>query len=202
MLNFKRNNEDLNITYEEEIERREQKRKEGIFFVIYIICLIGIAFLMVKFVGQRSVIIGSSMNNTLRDRDNVIIDKLTYKLRQPKRFEIIIFPDKRDKSISYVKRIIGLPGETVNIDTEGNIYINGDVLVENYGKDIIMDPGRAIHKIKLKKDEYFVMGDNRNNSEDSRFHVIGNVHKRRILGRVIFRIYPLNQMRGLLPNRK
>lgn len=190
---------DKAITYEEEIEKREQKRKDGIFFILYIIFLLCIAFLIVKFVGQRSIIIGSSMNNTLRNKDNVIIDKITYKLSKPKRFEIIIFPDKRNKSVSYVKRIIGLPGETINIDKSGNIYINGKLLKENYGKDIIIDPGRAIKPITLAKDEYFVMGDNRNNSEDSRFNLIGNVHRRNIVGRVIFRFYPFNQMRGLLP---
>jgi signal peptidase I len=110
-----------------------------------------------------------------------------------KRFDIIVFyPFGRENEEYYVKRIIGLPGETIQI-VDGVIYIDGDILEEDYGKDPILDPGRAVVPIKLADDEYFVMGDNRNISKDSRYSVVGNVEKKNIGGKAFFRISPLKR---------
>jgi signal peptidase I, bacterial type len=110
-----------------------------------------------------------------------------------KRFDIIVFyPYGRDSDEYYVKRIIGLPGETVQI-IDGKIYINGEVLEENYGKEPIENPGRAAQPIKLADDEYFVMGDNRNISKDSRYPNVGNVKMKNIGGRAFFRVSPLRK---------
>ena len=100
----------------------------------------------------------------------------------------------------YIKRIIGLPGETVQIDENGNIYINGELLEENYGAETIQNPGRAAKPITLGDDEYFVMGDNRNNSKDSRSEEVGNVKRSQIIGRAWLRIWPLNKF-GLLKHQ-
>ena len=93
-----------------------------------------------------------------------------------------------------------LPGETVQIDENGNIYINGELLEENYGAETIQNPGRAANPITLGDDEYFVMGDNRNNSKDSRSEEVGNVKRSQIIGRAWLRIWPLNKF-GLLKHQ-
>jgi signal peptidase I len=95
----------------------------------------------------------------------------------------------------YIKRVIGLPGETVRIDEEGVIYINGEVLEEHYGKETIDTAhiGRAINEVKLGEGEFFVMGDNRNNSLDSRFEAVGNIKKSDIIGKAVLRMYPFNK---------
>ena len=125
------------------------------------------------------------METTLSDGDNLIVDKISYRFRDPERFEIIVFPFQYEEHTYYIKRIIGLPGETVQV-IDGYVYINGEVLDENYGLEVMDDPGIAAEPITLGEDEYFVLGDNRNNSEDSRYADMGNVKKRNIIGKVWF----------------
>lgn len=189
---------------EEEFEDEKNSGKSGkiLSFLIYLIIIVIIALLIVNFVGQRTIVSGSSMESTLSNGDNLIIDKLTYHFRSPSRFEIVVFPDPEQPSVYFIKRIIGLPGETVQIGQDGTIYIDGKVLHENYGKETIQDPGLAAEPIKLGKDEYFVMGDNRNNSLDSRFSAVGTIHRKEFIGRALCRFYPFNKMRGLLPDKK
>lgn len=171
--------------------------KEVLNTSIYILVVLVLTYCVVNFIGQRTEVIGSSMEPTLSDGDNLIVDKITYHLREPKRFEIIVFPYQYAKNTYYIKRIIGLPGETVRIDDEGNIYINGEVLEESYGKEVIKDPGLASEEITLAEDEYFVMGDNRNDSADSRFISVGNIKRENIIGRAWLRIFPFNKF-GIL----
>ncbi|MBR3601280.1 MAG: signal peptidase I [Lachnospiraceae bacterium] len=167
--------------------------KEILSTSVYLLVVLLITYLIVNFVGQRTEVVGSSMENTLSDGDNLIVDKITYRFRDPKRYDIIVFPFQYEKNTFYIKRIIGLPGETVEIDLDGVIYINGKELTEYYGREIIADPGIARDKITLGADEYFVMGDNRNNSTDSRSSIVGNIHKKDILGRAWLRIWPLHE---------
>ena len=134
------------------------------------------------------------MSPTLTDGDNLIVDKISYRFHDPERFDIVVFPFRYAEKTYYIKRIIGLPGETVFIDEEGTIYIDGEVLDEHFGKEVIQDPGRAYETITLGEDEYFVLGDNRNNSSDSRDHVVGNIHRNELIGKAWMRIYPFNQM--------
>ena len=167
--------------------------KEILSTSVYLLVVLLITYLIVNFVGQRTEVVGSSMENTLSDGDNLIVDKITYRFRDPKRYDIIVFPFQYEKNTFYIKRIIGLPGETVEIDSDGVIYINGKELTEYYGREIIADPGIARDKITLGADEYFVMGDNRNNSTDSRSSIVGNIHKKDILGRAWLRIWSLHE---------
>jgi signal peptidase I len=134
------------------------------------------------------------MNPTLHNNDNLWVDKLSYELGDPKRFDVVIFD--YDENTEYVKRIIGLPGESVRIDQDGNIYINGELLEENYGSERILatNIGRASQTIILGSDEYFVLGDNRNNSSDSRYADVGNVKREDIVGKVKLRIYPFSDI--------
>ncbi len=169
-------------------------QKDLVGMLMYVGVILIMTFLIVHFVGQRTRVSGASMESTLSDGDNLIVDKLSYRFHDPERFDIIIFPYQYAENTYYIKRIIGLPGETVQIDYDGNIYINGEILQEHFGKETILDPGRAVDPIKLGDDEYFVLGDNRNNSSDSRFEGVANVNEDIIIGRAILRIYPFNKI--------
>lgn len=159
---------------------------------IYFLVVILISFLILKFVGQRSVVIGDSMNNTLFDGESLVLDKISYRFHEPERFDIVVFPFRDNSNKTYVKRIIALPGETIQITEDGNILIDNVLLEENYGLEVIKKRGSAAEPITLGKNEYFVMGDNRNNSDDSRFNV-GVVYRNEIMGKIRFRIFPFSR---------
>lgn len=160
---------------------------------VYLLSVLIATYLIIHYVGQRTEVQGSSMESTLQDGDNLIVDKITYRFREPKRFDIIVFPFQYEEETYYIKRIIGMPGERVQIDWEGNIFIDGELLEENYGLEVIQDPGWAVEEIELAEDEYFVLGDNRNNSTDSRAELVGNIHEDDIIGRAWVRIYPFDK---------
>ena len=159
-----------------------------------------VSLFIITFIGQRTIVDGPSMEPTLESGDNLIVDKLTYRFSEPKRFDIIVFPHQKHEY--YIKRIIGLPGETVYISENGDIYINEQKLEENYGKEVIKDSnrGRAAETIVLGEDEYFVLGDNRNHSSDSRFADVGNIKRKNIIGKAWVRIFPFNKF-GLIKHR-
>ena len=152
-----------------------------------------VTYLIIHYVGQRTEVQGSSMEPTLQNADNLIVDKISYRVREPQRFDIIVFPFQFEEDTYYIKRIIGMPGEKVRIDWDGTVYIDGEALEEGYGLEVIQDPGRAVDEIELGEDEYFVLGDNRNNSTDSRAELVGNIHKDDIIGRAWVRIYPFEK---------
>lgn len=179
--------------------------KEIVSTSLYLLIVLLVTYLIITYVGQRTIVKGSSMEPTLYgtdDRnpdkvgDNLIVDKITYRYNEPERFDIVVFPYQYSNEY-YIKRIIGLPGETVQIDEEGVIYINGQVLPEGYGKEIMLDAGIAANPIVLGPDEYFVLGDNRNNSKDSRDVSVGNIKKENIIGKAWFRIWPFSRF-GLI----
>lgn len=172
-------------------------------FVLLVCILLGyfIASMVTYFVAYQTSVEGESMEPTLSDGDSVIIQKMSYYFKNPARFDIIVFPvknpDSDKKENYYVKRVIGLPGETVQI-SGGIVYINGRKLTtDKYCLSEMLDPGRAINPISLKGDEYFVLGDNRNMSTDSRSDYVGLVKRDEIQGEVVFRIWPFEKM-GLL----
>ncbi len=175
----------------------EKVLKEILSTVIYLLVVFVLTFLFITFVAQRTEVSGSSMEPTLQDGDSLLVDKLSYRFKNPERFEIIIFPYQYGEDQYFIKRVIGLPGETVRVDYYGNIYIDGNILNENYGAEVIEDPGRAETEIKLGEDEFFVMGDNRNHSMDSRDVSVGNIHKKDILGKAFIRIYPFSTFGGI-----
>ena len=169
---------------------------------LYLLIVLILTYLLVTFVGQRTEVDGASMENTLTHGDNLIVDKISYRFTDPKRFDIVVFPFQYQENTYYIKRIIGLPGESVRIDENGKIYINGELLEENYGKEVIKPEniGLAEETIQLGEDEYFVMGDNRNNSLDSRTSMVGNVHRDEIIGRAWLRIWPFEEF-GILKHQ-
>ena len=176
--------------------------REFLNTAIYLLCVLGAVWLVITFVGQRTEVEGASMENTLHNGDNLIVDKLSYRFHDPERFDIIVFPFQFQDNTYYIKRIIGLPGETVQIMDDGSIYINGEKLEENYGMEVIKPEtiGRAAEPIELGDDEYFVMGDNRNNSSDSRTDMVGNIKRENIIGKAWLRIWPVSDF-GVLQHQ-
>lgn len=174
-------------------EKQVDLKREILSWVLYIGFVLIAVYLILHFVGQRTVVDGRSMNATLNDGDNLIVEKLSYRFGDPERYDIIVFAPYDTKEY-YIKRIIGLPGETVRIDADGNIYINDEIIEEDYGLETIQNPGRAAETVELGEDEYFVLGDNRNNSIDSRAEKVGNVKREAIIGRAWMRIWPLGDI--------
>lgn len=188
---------------EEKNENVEEKEfslmREIVSTIAYLLVVVALTFLFVQFVGQRTHVNGDSMNNTLQDGDNLIVDKISYRFKDPERFDIIVFPYQYQEKTFYIKRIIGLPGETVEIE-DGVIYIDGEMLEEDYGKEVMKSEGIAGEPIELGEDEYFVLGDNRNNSSDSRDPSVGNIKKDDIVGRAFIRIWPFSKF-GILKHQ-
>lgn len=185
------------------LDNKEENKSTGrslIGWLLYLLVIIGLAYLIVTFIGQRTKVSGPSMQNTLHNGDNLIVDKLSYRFHDPERYDIIVFPIKFEENTFYIKRIIGLPGETVQVK-DGYTYINGKKLTSDiYGKEVMDEPGIAEEPVKLGKDEYFVLGDNRNDSTDSRDPDVGVLKKNDLMGRAWLRIYPFNKF-GLLRHK-
>ena len=182
-----------------ETEEKPNVMREILGMLVYVGIVLAITFLIITFVGQRTHVSGESMENTLDDGDQLIVDKLTYRFHDPERFDIIVFPFRYKDNTYYIKRIIGLPGETVQI-ADGEIYINGEVLEESYGREVMQDAGMAAEPITLGDDEYFVLGDNRNYSSDSRDPSVALIHRKEIIGRAWLRIWPLDSF-GILKHQ-
>lgn len=168
--------------------------KQVLSLCFYLAIILGCTYLVVNYAVQRTGIEGDSMQTTLFHGDQVLVDKLTYRFREPQRYDIIAFPYRYEQDTFYVKRIIGLPGEKIRIDAQGTIFINDEALNECFGTEAISQPGFASVPRILGEDEYFVLGDNRNNSIDSRAALVGYVRRQEIIGKVFFRIYPLSSI--------
>lgn len=165
--------------------------KEGILYVLLILLCV---FVVPQYVIQRTVVSGDSMEDTLHDGESLLVEKVSYRFSSPDRFDVVVFyPDEEDHSEYYVKRVIGLPGETLQIAGD-DIYINGELISEDYGKQAMVYSGIAEEPVVLGEDEYFLMGDNRYVSFDSRYEEIGPVHEGMIVGKAIVRIWPLGKI--------
>ena len=179
------------------LERRRSIPVTVFSWTFQILLVIMFAYMAVYFFGQARTNVGQSMDTTLSGGDVVLLNVLAYQMSGPERGDIIAFkPNGSDSSRSSIKRVVGLPGETVQI-MDGMIYIDGKTYLEQKSFPAITNPGMAAEPIKLSATEYFVLGDNRNNSEDSRFADVGKVTTDMIEGKVWFVLSPASR-RGLL----
>lgn len=159
-------------------------------WTISILIVVVIAYSIVTFGVQTVTMIGQSMDPALSNQDVVLLNKRAYTFHDPERYDIIAFKLKEETDSYFnIKRIVGLPGENVQIKN-GKIFIDGDVLTDLPFEDLIMTEGLAMDGVTLGDNEYFVVGDNCNNSEDSRYVNIGNISRKEISGKVFFRIAP------------
>lgn len=157
-----------------------------------------LAFVIIFSIGMRTSVIGDSMEPALYNGQEILMNRIVYRISTPKRGDVIVFlPNGNQNSHFYVKRVVGLPGETVQI-REGNVYINGLMLAEDDRFDKIVDPGIALNELLLASDEFFVLGDNRNSSEDSRSGNIGAVKKDTIIGKAWFHLAIDEETMGLI----
>ena len=179
-------------------EKKPEKKKSGwmvaLDYALTILITVAVCFLIIKFVAVRSVVDGRSMEPTLYDGNNLIVQKVSYYFHEPERFDVIVFELEDQPGVHYIKRVIGLPGETVQIK-DGYVYINGKKLTDDvYGREVMKTFGIAKDPITIKEGEYFVLGDNRNNSKDSRSADLGPIKKKQILGKALIRIWQLTQI--------
>lgn len=177
----------------EEFDLKDFMSEVGQWALSILIVMI-LAYSIVTFGVQSVTMIGQSMSPVLSNQDVVLINKRAYTFHHPERYDIVAFKLKEDADSYFnIKRIIGLPGETVQIKN-GRIFIDGQVLKDLPFEDLIMTEGLALTEIKLGEEEYFLMGDNCNNSEDSRYVNIGNISEKEFSGKVFFRISPRSEI--------
>jgi len=177
---------------EERDAARKKKIRELLIWTVEIVAVILSAYAVIAFGMVKTSMIGESMLPTLKDGESIIVNKMQYRFAKPKRFDVIVFRQNgKEHSYYNIKRVIGLPGETVQIK-EGLVYIDGERLEEEYKFEKISNGGLANEAITLDANEYFVLGDNRNASEDSRYANIGLVVKGDMVGKAWIRVNPFN----------
>lgn len=157
-------------------------------WIVNVVLAVALAWFLVYSFGGQVRVSGNSMQPLLDADDVVLVNRLRYDLSRPSRFDVVVF--EREDHKKNVKRVIGLPGETVQIKG-GLVYIDNQLLTARDGLDQVSLAGMAENPIRLGEDEYFLLGDNRDSSEDSRFANIGSVKKKQIQGKVWLRILPL-----------
>ncbi len=175
-------------------EPEESTIQNLVNWIVDIVVVIAFACYLVYSVGSRVEVSGSSMNPVLNSGDVVLMNRIVYDLGTPKRFDIAVF--EKDNSSYNIKRIIGLPGETIQIK-DNLIYVEGRPLKADDSLDFVTIAGVAEYPIELGSDEYFVLGDNRESSEDSRFSGIGNIKRDQLIGKVWLKFQPIEKF-GLI----
>lgn len=190
--------------FEYDFEKAERNKKIAQFlrgvllWVLEITAVVLLAYILVVYTVEQTDVLGSSMESTLMPGDTIIVNKLAFRKQNPERYDLIVFRQGGDEHMYYdIKRVIGLPGETIQI-RDGEIYITAPdsseavMLLEPYKVEPMLLAGFAAEPITLDEDEFFVLGDNRNNSEDSRFSNVGNVVKNDIVGMAWIRLKPFS----------
>lgn len=176
----------------------ENEKVKKIFGWVFSMALtLALAALTAVFLFQSVMMQESSMEPTISVGDKFLIDKIVYKIQEPKRGDIIVFKTNASEDAAlHIRRVIGVPGDTIQIK-EGRIWINGEIYNEGMDLPKMTNAGLAENAISLQSEEYFVLGDNRNNSEDSRYGDIGLVEEKFITGKIWFKISPVKEI-GIL----
>jgi len=169
--------------------------KEAIDFIKDLVITVVVVFIIITFVAQPTTVDGKSMNPTLENGDKLIIEKVSQRFGGFSRYDIVVFPVKEEGK-NFIKRIIGLPGETIDF-VDGEIYIDGKSLDEPLDLDLITDYGSNYLPTVVPMGQYFVVGDNRNHSKDSRYFSVGFVDGDDIMGKAFIRLYPFDHF-GLI----
>lgn len=178
-------------------EKPKKSLKREIFeWVMVFVVAAALAFVVRTFIFEPVRVDGSSMLNTLEDSEFMIATKFDYLMGDPERFDIVIcdYPNT-DDGMYRVKRVIGLPGETIELTADGDLYVNGEYVEQNF--DMKSKPYQAYGPITVQEGKYVVMGDNRGNSKDSRDRFVGPLERRMIKGHVRCVVFPLNKARIL-----
>lgn len=176
-------------------EKLEDKKVRGVLRLVFeIIVTLAFAALVGIAMFQSVTMQESSMEPTISVGDRYFMNRVIYRVSSPKRGDVIVFrTNASDDAALHIRRVIGLPGETVQI-VDGQILINGETYKEGRDFPVISNPGMASSPVTLESGEYFVLGDNRNNSEDSRYGSIGKVNKKYITGKLWFKISPVKSI--------
>ena len=184
-----------NITIAEAKEKLEDKKVRGVLRLVFeIIVTLAFAALVGIAMFQSVTMQESSMEPTISVGDRYFMNRVIYRVSSPKRGDVIVFrTNASDDAALHIRRVIGLPGETVQI-VDGQILINGETYKEGRDFPVISNPGMASSPVTLESGEYFVLGDNRNNSEDSRYGSIGKVNKKYITGKLWFKLFPVKSI--------
>ena len=172
--------------------RLEKIIKSTVIWMIQIAFVIFLAFCLINYGMEKMTMDGEDMSPTISGGDGILINKISYRFTEPERFDIIVFKQQgKEHSFYRVSRIVGLPGETVQMK-DGSLYINGKIQKEVSNVELAENGGLANNVITLDDNEYFVLGDNRNDSEDSRYASIGNIIRDDIVGKAWFNLSTFN----------
>ena len=162
-------------------------------WIISIVVAVVLAFLIRQFIVELYIVDGASMRPTLQSQERLVVNKFIYSLRTPEKGEILVFKYPRDQSRDFIKRVIATPGDTIEIK-DGRVYVNDQMQSEDY----ILEKTRSEYpKATVPDGTVFVMGDNRNNSEDSRFADVGFVPYSLIKGKAMLVFWPFSQFKTL-----
>ncbi len=191
----KKKQNDMIIRKEKPVESEKNVKMRQRFRLIFeILATLAFSALVAVLMFQSVTMQESSMEPTLSVGNRYFMNRIVYRISEPERGDIIVFrTNASDEAALHIRRVIGLPGETIQI-VDGQILINGETYKEGKDFPVISNPGLAAKPISLGSGEYFVLGDNRNNSEDSRYGDIGIVNKKYISGKLWFSCYPLNNI--------
>lgn len=166
--------------------------RESMIFITELLIVVLAAYLVIEFAVEKTTMLGVSMETTLSDGDKIIVNKLAYLRTEPERYDVIVFKQSgKEHSYYNVKRVIGIPGDTIEI-SNGIVYLNGRAAEEVIPVEPMRLSGLAETEIRLEENEYFVLGDNRNSSEDSRFANIGLVVRDDIIGKAWLKLSPFS----------